>query len=556
MSTATAPAYARLPTFSAVIDGLASGLGIKRNKEDALASLGLFSGRMDAYSGLFGRPGLQSQLLDFLTGSDKVLRSLVQERLCDAEEELTNARALPLITEATETEGLQRFIEIWVVPWIAQTLSDASQQPGSVLGCARLLLEMYAASITGGATSYLVTWKAAVRQAIPESVSASEFRSTLARLDQRSQRKHSSIEQDLKNLRNEIETDRSSPQELDAAVDAVRGLYLAGMATMRLCAMATEIIPEQDILALVAGKLLAGMDRSGNPPEEVQLKRTCMYWGYLDPDAALLKEYNQLDVEVNDLDEANFNKLRADSRTVSPSGLLMFGIDYAEGLWHLRHGRNELAERCLQKVVAIADSRQLGDIAAAAASILIALQLARPRPFKFEELNPLMRIRIDNMPQLIELCLDIIPTPFSDRSQRPKPSFYDSHLMGCVAFAHEITCKLGVSTICNPLQRFDESLENLIEKSRENFAKLKESERKRPAIVGTSIKPYQVLRDHLYYRDAVFGWNTSNLPGMDSYAILPPHDQLRLLRFVDPEQFQLDLYEYELGSWRHPDDVP
>ncbi|ABM39667.1 hypothetical protein [Polaromonas naphthalenivorans] len=548
--------YARLPTFSAVIDGLASGLGIARNKEDALADLGSFGGRIDAYSGSLHRAGLQDLLLDLLAGSDEALRSLVQVWLLDAETELTNARALPLVTEATETEGLQRFIEVWVAPWIAQMLSDARQQTGSVLESARLLLEVHAASLTGETTSYLATWKAAVRRAIPKGINAREFRSTLARLDQRSQRKHSSIEQDLANLRVEMQSGFSSPQELDAAVDAVRGLYLAGMATMRLCAMAAEIIPEQDILALVVGKLLAGLDRNGDFPDEAQHSRIRMYWGYLDPYLALSKEYDQLGAQVNDLDEANFDKLRADSRAVAPSGLLMFVIDYAEGRWHLRHGRNELAEQCLQKVVARADSRQLGKIAADAASILIALRLAGPGPFTFEALNPLMRVRIENMPQLIELCIDAIPTPFSDWSHRPKPSFYDSHLMGCVAFFHDVTCALGVSTICNPLQRFDTSLENLIAKSREACAKLKELERKRPAIVGTSIKPYQVLRDHLYYRSAVFGWNPSNLPGMDAYAKLPQPDQLRLLRFVDPEQFQLDLQVHGFGPWRHPDDVP
>ncbi len=554
MLTATPSTYARLPTFSAVIDGLASGLGIARNKEDALAGLGSFGGRIDAYSGSPHRSGLQDRLLDLLAGSNEALRNLIQARLLDAETALTDARAIPLVTEATETEGLRRFIENWAVPWIAQMLADARRHPGSVLDSTRLLLEVHAASLTQDTTSYLATWKAAVKRAIPEGVNAREFRSTLARLDQRSQRKHSSIEQDLANLRVEMQSGFSSLQELDAAVGAVRGLYLAGMATMRLCAMAAEIIPEQDLLALVVGKLLAGLDRNGDFPEETQQNR--MYWGYLDPYLTLSKEYDQLVAQVNDMDEANFDKLRADSRAVAPSGLLMFVINYAEGCWHLRHGPNELAEQCLQRVVAKADGRQLGKIAADAASILIALRLAGPSPLMFEALNPLMRVRIDNMPQLIEMYIDYIPTPFSDWSPRPKPSFYDSHLMGCVAFFNEVTRAPCVSAICNPLQRFDASLENLITQSRQAGARLTEVGRKRPAIVGTSVKPYQVLRDHLYYRNALFGLNPSNLPGMDAYAMLPPPDQLRLLRFVDPEQFQLDLQMHGLGPWRHPDDVP
>lgn len=173
----------------------------------------------------------------------------------------------------------------------------------------------------------------------------------------------------------------------------------------------------------------------------------------------------------------------------------------------------------------------------------------------FKALNPLMRIRIDNMPQSTQMNIDNIPTPFSDWSPRPKPSFYDSHLMECVDFFNEVTRAAGVSAICNPLQRFDALLENLIDRSREAGAKLKEVERKRPAIVGTSVKPYQVLRDHLYYRDQLFGRSQSDLPGMDAYIKLPQPDQLRLLRFVDPDQFQLDLQAHGLDSWRHPDDA-
>ncbi|WP_245951724.1 hypothetical protein [Paracidovorax anthurii] len=544
-----------MPTFSAVIDGLASGLGVARNKEDALAGLGSFGGRIDAYSGSPHRAGLEDRLLVLLAGSNEVLRSLVKAQLLDIETEITNARAIPLITEATVEEGLRRFIEIWAAPWIAQMLADARQHPESVLDIARILLEVHAASVTGGNTSYLATWKTEVKRAIPESVNAPEFRSTLARLDQRSQRKHSSIEQDLADLRVEMQSGFSSPEELDAAVDAVRRLYLAGMATMRLCAMASEIIPEQDLLALVAGKLLAALDSSGDSPEKTQKNRIRMCWGYLDPYWTLSKEYDKLVAQVNELDEANLDKLRADSHAVTPSGLLMFVIDYAEGCWHLRHGRNELAEQCLQRVVARAEDRQLGKIAADSASILIALRLAGPGPLMFYELNPLMRVRIDNMPQSMQICIEYIPTPFSDCSPRPKPSFYDSHLMECVAFFNEVTRAPGVSAICNPLQRFDASLENLIDRSREAGAKLKEVERERPAIVGTSVKPYQVLRDHLYYRGVLFGWNQSDLPGMDAYIMLPSPDQLRLLRFVDPDQFQLDLQAHRLDSWRHPDDA-
>ena len=203
-----------------------------------------------------------------------------------------------------------------------------------------------------------------------------------------------------------------------------------------------------------------------------------------------------------------------------------------------------------------ASGQQLGEIAAHAASLLIALQLTEARPLKFEALHPLLRLRIDNMRQLDQLYMASTPTPFSEWSPRPEPSFYDSHLMSSVALFNGWLCELGVSAICNPLQRFDASLEHLITQSRKAGARLNEAERTRPAIVGTSVKPYEMLRDHIFYLNTLFELNPPDLPGMDNYAMLPPRDKLRLLRFVDPDLFQLDLQKHHLSPWRHPDDAP
>ena len=548
MSTSPPLSYARLPTYSAVIDCLASGLGVARNKEDSLSDLGSFSRRIDMYSGMPQHSGLQDQLLDLMAGSSKELRSLIRKRLLDAEKVLTDERSIPLLSEATESEGLRCFIESCAVPWFAQILDDAYKYPMSTLGRARQLLREHTKLPTGNTGSYLETWKTAIKKEIPKGVNASEFRLMLARLDQRSQRKHSSIEQDLVNLRTEMQSVLSSSQELDAAVDAIRGLYLAGMATMRLSAMAAEIIPEQNILSLLANNLSADTDeqKEGYVPHKKKQNSLSKYRHYLTPNSTLLKEYNNLYSMLENVDVANFDKLRAHLSEVDPLGLLQFVVNYMEGLWHLRHGQNEIAKQYLQKVVEEANHRQLGEIAAFAASLLIAQRLRESAPLKFEMLNPLMRVRIDNIPQVTELILVGLPTPFSDWSPRPEPSFYDSHVMECVRFFNDRIDVVAAGAICNPLQYFDKSLREMLSKSLEFGASLARAKRQRSAIIGTSIKPYQVLRNHSYYRYALFGSNLANLPAMDDYANLKPREQRFLLRFVDPEQYQFDLQAHNL----------
>lgn len=550
MLTETPAAYARLPTFTEVIDGLADGLGIATNQDDALGSLALYGRRIKAYSGWGLRPGVERKVLKLLAGSNKTLRRLVRTRLLEAETALTNARAIPLVTEATEAEGKRRFIEIWAVSWIAQILTDARQHPESVLDSIRLLLEAHVAKLTSADQSYLSTWKAAIKKAIPEDANATDFRLKIDKLDQRSQRKLSSIEEDIAELRDDMGV------AFYAAAEAVRRIYIAGMVTMRLCAKASEIIPERNLLALVADNLREGLNKFGYASKQAQDIRILRYWEYFDPAFKMTNVFNQLSQPARHQNDQTFDKLRADSRAVDPAGLLIPAIDFKEGYWHLCHGRNDQAECYLQKVVEYAHYRQLGVIASYAASLLIALQLIKSEgasgALKFESLNRLMRVRIDNMVQSLRECPDFTTTPFSDRPRRPKISVYDSHLIACVAYFNT----LMESSICNPLQRFDACLEKLIARSRQPGAKLAERERRRPAIVGTSVKPYQMLRNWLYYRLAPFEFRQPNLPGIDAYLRLSQSDQLRLLRFIDPEEFKKDLKKHGLGSWRHPDDPP
>jgi hypothetical protein len=48
--------------------------------------------------------------------------------------------------------------------------------------------------------------------------------------------------------------------------------------------------------------------------------------------------------------------------------------------------------------------------------------------------------------------------------------------------------------------------------------------------------------------------NVADIPQLDAYSMLPQCEQLRLLRYVDAEQFRLDSERYGLAGRRHPDD--
>jgi len=550
--SADTPSYARLPTYSAVIDGLAACLGIILNKEDALTSARTFSKRIAIYNNTSLRMGLEDQILSLLAGSDEALKSLLRTHLSDVESALTDARADPLVTWHTEKDGRRRFFEICAAPWIGNLLVTARSHTGSVLNSARLLLEAYVTVNETAPRSYFATWKAEIRRALPAGVRAAEFRAKLNRLDGRSQRKNSSIEEDMAELKDELRSGISSPAKLEEVICAIRSMYLAGMATSRLCASVSDVISEYEILSLIKSSLDRISSSNASHHLVTDRKNLMSYRHALD----IFEFQSDLFINITSrnvhIDPVDFDGMRADLAGNTPESIWSPAIDYAEGLSHLFHGRDHQAERSLQSVVEKADSRQLGEIAADAASILIALELTKPGPFKFGKFNPLLRTRIDNMPQWDELRVKFEPSPFSNYSSPPETTLYDLHLMMCVARFNSVERSPGIHIICNPLERFDKVLAIVMADYEMPNATMKVVERKIPAIAGTSVTPYQFLRNSTHYLLALFGQSSTipEMAGIDAYLRMSNEEQLRILCFVDPAMFKHDLEAHGSGYHR------
>ena len=120
---------------------------------------------------------------------------------------------------------------------------------------------------------------------------------------------------------------------------------------------------------------------------------------------------------------------------------------------------------------------------------------------------------------------------------------------------HQLSHSLNLSITLTPLSHFDAEVKKIADQSRKFGAKMTEAKRKSSAIIGTSVKPYELLRDNLYYLNELFSLNTQSTPGMEFYLSLPQHDKLRILRYIDPEQFKNDLLKHNMTEWRHPEDT-
>lgn len=566
-------AYARMPTFSEVIDGLACGLGVEPNKTKGLASKSIFNSRVDTYSGSMKEPSLKASLLEQLVGQNERTRKVIENQLDCIETEMTNVRSHALITDASEAEGLLCFIETWAVEWLAQALVDAREFPGSILDTARQLIEMYADCYQADIpTEFIGLWKAQIRNAIPKGAQSSEFRAHINKLNNKSQRKLVTIEEDISNLRHELRDGNLSTIEVEATIRNIRNLYLAGMDIMRFCSMAAksiarisleneknemlESVSEQRLLELLSDAIdsLTTQPEQSRAAQEEQRLYEC--WQQLDfmHASAAFKDITLLNVTPERFSPTRLREIWLEK---DPYGFMTPAIDWIEGSWNFYHGRHDVAKKCWQKVIDRSHFQQLGETAAFAASALIALYLSENETLKFQELNPLANVAFNNTPQICELNIAAIPTPFSSFTRHiapPNRTIYDTCLIVSVFLFNTFIDGLELPEKCNPISRFDQQVESMIIKSRKFGARLPKNQQSMPAIHGMSVKPYQLLKHHHYYRDQLFGSNQPDLPGMNNFSHLSLNDQLRVLRYVDHISFRNDIKEYGMTGWSHPDD--
>ncbi|MDA8453086.1 hypothetical protein M5C97_19360 [Acidovorax sp. NCPPB 3859] len=558
--TDDSPRFARIPSFSMVIDALASALGIARNKADGLALRRTFDGRISAYSGDGGSQGLGARILDALAGDDTILRDYLKNVALDLEEDLTNARAEVLLAQASEEEGYREFVQLWVVPKATKILLRAPGQTGAPMHVMRSLLTKH--SQHQAQTSFQSTWKHAMRDTLVQDSCTSEFRATLDKLDGSSQRKSSSIEADLAQLKDALSSYTDCESELTKLITHTRLTYYAGMIILRFRAMASDLGLNGDALINSVAASLAAVPEikhctNADASDEWLTSFYERVRGLRSEPAWLETLHNALALFMRDLNDASFKDDLDEARRCAfgQPGLPL--IDAIEAKWHIYRGRFHVAAPLLRNIASLAEHRQIGGYALYAASSLIAMRIMDVETLRSTELNPLVILRIESLPLSITFEPNEVPSVFKTFTPRPVLSSYDEHVLKSVALFNEIPRALCTSGTCNPLAGLDQQLHLMVERSKRPGASLNAKVRRAPAIRGTSVPPYEALKFHIYFWSMVMdrrGENRIETPGLEYYSSLGRDDQLRVLRYIDADRFAQDLEAYSLADWRHPDD--
>lgn len=602
----TSEKYAKLPTFAEVFDVLVAGFGINTDDENSLRTLEVFEHRVRLYSGSDvgglrnfskearnksdvvlafekhknkeqrdlkvsenkGSPGLSDELLSLLAGDDDVLKGRISYCIDILEEDIAFGRSFPLITTYSEENGLRCFIIYWAVPWFVSLMSLADGHSSSVLSFIKkiLLQEKCTGSV------YLQIWRNFIKSLIPKGVRGPEFRSAVDKIKSNSLRKLKLIKKDVSILFDEIKASGIGDSEAQVVTKKIQAAYIAGMATLRFQSMVQTVCPELNLIDClvhdvrenehltqeakttdVALYLYPFKDPPDSDVESFHVKRKSYiaqrlmgFWqkiGYQPIPDSILSLSNPRE---HCWDEAIFFAMLDKVDLKGANEIFLPYVQYVKGIWHLGCAELDLAEKYLMEFVSFADYRQLGLAAKNAASLLIALRLLKfPAP-KSQELNPLIKIRIESMQQERTRECAITTTPFSDFSWIPGNSMYDLQVMSSVYHFNQSPSAPGRGLLCDPLRSLCMKLSQYVLASRTAGAKLSIRERNAVAIFGTSIKTYDAVCYLYFYSSKLFGEKYPRL-GIMNFLRLPYADRRRVLRYIDEERYLQDCAHYEIS---------
>lgn len=598
MNSVRPRAYARIPTFTEVLDELADGLGLVPNREDRLGALESFDMRTDVYNERVSpktsiwlnlnavyktelkKPGvdssidtkelsprgLEGKILEILAGSNKELKTRLSIKFSDLELDLADARSRPLITEFPLNVGFEAFITWFGMLWLAELLDEAGDDSTCVLYNIRLLVMNYQSE----SIDFTKLWKRELRAMIPADTKCPEFRATISKIDKKSQRKLNQIQLDIQKLEQELDIGRSNEKDHSISCKNIRTMYISGMALLRFDANADRAGIRINLLELLgvacvtqkSYTLIDGEEHREPPLNNPFYPRDKNVFEYRLDNVWTCLGHEEIPAAIQLIYQAGENL-----RNSACMGPLLFRLEhlyphekhapfisYAKGLWYISRGEQKHAKQELGNVLSAATSRQLGSIASDSATLLLALRLSEPRKIKTMELNPLVATRISWMKIIETLNSATFPTPFSGHSEPPQIKTYELHVLQSAARLNSFEFYVGRVLTCNPLSRLFDRLAVYAEASKIIGTRLTKLERVRSIISGISVSPYDAVRDLYFYVFTIFEKPDPELTKLDSYFKICRCDQLRILRYIDDEKFKSDSAKYEIPDWLHPQD--
>jgi len=518
--------FARLPTYTEVFDGMANGLGLVRNREDYLIQLAQYDKRADVYSGVRG-PGLVEKLLSLFCGGNTTFQTQMRDALADLEQYMSELRSQPLHTNASYHEGFAAFLEYVILPWTAQSLLLGRYFQGSPAWHAGAIIQEAARS----KSTVLEAWKRQIRALLPPDMKVTEFRKAISKATSTSPRKNEGIEIDIKRLETEISHFHLADKQ--AFLEAVRSSYIAGMSLTRCIRAAKPYIDEAQLIGALI-ELITADNSPIDPQKEIEAAV-----GHTEPPAIFSAA-----IFGEGWDEPLLDAALSQARELSSFPEMCHYLPALLAYKHISRDERGPAMKELQTVVDATNGRQIGQVAEWAATMLIALHLHTSPPKTHLALNPLVKVRIDNLRQRLGIQALAIPTPFSMYSQAPEIDTYDLHMLESINLFISHPRAPGVQVPFLYLERIDRLFQSLLEAVSAPGSRPVGWDSTKLVLPGISVPTYELIRDLSVYQGYIHARYAPEMNSLNQYLWSSEADQKRVLRLVDPVSFRRDVERY------------
>ncbi|WP_157125664.1 hypothetical protein [Pandoraea norimbergensis] len=594
--------FATIPTYAELIEELTVGVGLADSPSRKLSTARSWIVKQARYATKTSHPenrGLADELVKLLAGDVPGLATRLDVCLRQYEGMLSHLRGRSLFTRSSHLFGLGHFLTGWVFPQVAVLLWRGKDwyEPSSPLFHILGQLPRF------GSEDYDVVSrvKQAVRAQLPldGEVSTADFRNALNKLDARSDKKLTTINQELEALGDELR-----PQ-IDAAlvtrvVSKARAAYIAGIAVKRFLSRLQRKAPGNP--AQFFGWVHYYYDVLQDPakdPEGGRFVRTHLQlfdelmssapFHVVDSDRAGSPFQLLVDCHWNAVEEIApgecepLDKLWAllCGRRVSSDAFASASMafenhaDYAilKPYAHVTRARFALAQGDVANALAgfhraleHADRQQLGELGALAATSAIALEVMSSARWRPGCLDPLITYLAQTKKQRVTLSMGY-PTPFCMFSERPVLTGSEELVLDAVLEFnawHYATVE-GVERVsCNPLVRFDDTMgiffshfdrEFELHEGRDQAIQVaidrtfSTTAKARTVIRFLRVTPYEALRDLWFYLSRLFGSDGTVRfvelnPNLGRYIMLPESEAADILRGLDAVCYSMDVDRY------------
>lgn len=530
------------PKFSSLIDFIAVAVDVfeGKSRKKVFSELKTFSAKQVYFSDLFERIKLELKLSD----SEMTFTS---QSLIKVENILAHLKSIPLYTDISKNTGDNLFFTQFTVPFVKQLCSLTSEYTDSFFFFS-LDKFLFSGEECNGLKDIISLLKSEISSELGHinKISASEFKLTLSKIDDRSFPSRSSIKEYIDKLHQNILAIEGEGKANSVSLKIYTTFFAAKVAFVFAKFVGANYPEKNDIDSEIKIAFL-----SFNKEYTLNPNISSVNDSYIDNDNFITCKKYFLD-RINLENPVSFLKENGTRALWQyKNGIFTSYAIREQLLWDINRGRftefgiNQFIKKCIPEL----SKRQTGTDGVDIAVILMGMKVLLSKHITNNSLEPLINFLIDNL-EKHNLLSFVANTPFGIYIPDNLTASEINVALAIRSFNESVCNGIINVEFCNPLSPLNENLNTYFEKGT-----LTKRQIERKSIKTEKTTTYDALKNINYYILA-FGLqeeikissagyvnvlSSKSGCGINNYLSLLDSDKKNILKQISPDEFSLDL---------------